>query len=232
MPTTPNNISRAFGAKYLFFGDSITETSNVEQGIFTDAAYRSNYPKFAKDMLKMSSFKNYARSGASFFEYNGQLTWQKISHQVQTAITNAESPDIIVLACGTNDGTTNLGDYITAMSKSIDTLDKSNTAEAMRWALYQIRKNFPNATCFYSTQLQRADVETEDRKIANDLMIKLARRYGFYVIDSMHESGIVKDFEVRQQNGRYLSDGLHPNIAGQQMQANYIVSQIIERMTY
>jgi lysophospholipase L1-like esterase len=204
----------------------------VDNGDFSGTTFRSNYPKFAKDMLKMSSYKNYARSGASFFEYSGQLTWQKISHQVQTAITNAESPDIIVLACGTNDGTTNLGDYATAMGKSIDALDKSNTAEAMRWALYQIRKNFPNATCFYSTQLQRADVETEDRKVANDLMVKLAKRYGFNVIDTMYNSGIVRDFEVWNSNGRYLYDGLHPNVAGQQIQANYIVSQIITVMTY
>ena len=63
-------------------------------------------------------------------------------------------------------------------------------------------------------------------------MVKLAKRYGFYVIDSMSNSGIVKDFEVWNANGRYLSDGLHPNVTGQQVQANYIVSQIIERMTY
>jgi lysophospholipase L1-like esterase len=232
LPTTPSNISRAYGAKYLFFGDSITETSNVEQGIFTDTSYRSNYPKFAKDMLKMSDFKNYARSGASFMEYNGQLTWQKISHQIDTAITNAENPDIIVLACGTNDSNINLGDYTTAMSKDIGALDRTNTAESMRWALYQIRQKFPSATCFYCTQLQRADVETTDRETANNLMVKLAKRYGFNVIDTMYNSGIVRDFELWQANGRYLSDGLHPNVAGQQVQANYIVSQIIERMTY
>ena len=224
--------SRAFGAKYLMFGDSITETSNVEQGIYTNTSYRSNWPRFAKDMLQMSDFKNYAKSGASFKEYSGQLTWQKISHQINTAIANNESPDVIVLACGTNDGNTNLGDYTTAMSKSIDTLDRTNTAEAMRYALYKIREKFPNATCFYSTQLQRADVETEDRKVANDLMIKLAKRYGFYVVDSMSNSGIVSDFEVWNANGRYLSDGLHPNVAGQQVQANYIVSEIVQRMMY
>lgn len=224
--------SRAFGAKYLMFGDSITETSNVEQGIYTNTSYRSNWPRFAKDMLQMSDFKNYAKSGASFREYIGQLTWQKISHQVQTAINNNENPDIIVLACGTNDGTTNLGDYTTAMSKDIANLDMSLTADAMRYALYKIREKFPNATCFYSTQLQRADVETADRENANSLMVKLAKRYGFNVIDSMHESGIVKDFEVWQQNGRYLSDGLHPNFSGQQVQANYIVSEIAQRMMY
>lgn len=224
--------SRAFGAKYLMFGDSITQTGDVDNGDITGTTFRSNWPKFAKDMLKMSDYKNYARSGASFREYAGQLTWQKISHQVQTAITNAENPNVIVLACGTNDANTILGTYETAMSKNIVDLDLANTAEAMRWALYKIKENFPNAVCFYCTQLQRADVETTDRETANNLMVKLAKRYGFNIIDCMNESGIVKDFEVWQANGRYLSDGLHPNIAGQQVQANLIVSRIIERMSY
>ena len=229
---TESKRSAAYGAKYLLFGDSITESSDVEKNIFTDTKYRSNWSVFAKHMLKMSDYKNYAKSGASFIEYSGQLTWQKISHQVQTAITNGETPDVIVLSCGTNDGVTSIGDYTTAMSKAIDLLDKSITAESMRWSLYQIRKNFPNAVCFYCTQLQRADVETEERKTANDLMVRLAKRYGFNVIDTMSNSGIIKDFEVDKGAGRYLSDGLHPNVAGQQVQAKYIVSEIVARMTY
>ncbi|MGF2881811.1 SGNH/GDSL hydrolase family protein [Acinetobacter johnsonii] len=224
--------SRAYGAKYLMFGDSITQTGDVDNGDFTSTTFRSNWPKFAKDMLKMSEYKNYAKSGASFREYTGQLTWQKISHQVQTAIDNSENPDVIVLACGTNDANTILGSYETAMSKNIADLDRTYTAEAMRWALYKIKENFPNAVCFYCTQLQRADVETTDRETANDLMVKLAKRYGFNIINCMNESGIVKDFEVWQAAGRYLSDGLHPNVSGQQVQSNLIVSQIIERMTY
>ena len=225
--------SRAFGAKYLMFGDSITQTSNVDTGDVTSSTYRSNWPKFAKDQLKMGGFKNYARSGASFLETgSSQADWQKISYQVQTAITNAENPDVIVLACGTNDANIKLGTYDTAMSKAIADLDRTYTAEAMRWALYKIKENFPNAVCFYCTQLQRADVETTDRETANNLMVKLAKRYGFNIIDCMNESGIVKDFEFWQANGRYLSDGLHPNVSGQQVQSNLIVSQIIERMTY
>ena len=224
--------SRAFGAKYLMFGDSITQTSDVDNGDITGTTLRSNWPKFAKDQLQMSDYKNYAKSGASFREYTGQLTWQKISHQVQTAITNAENPDVIVLACGTNDATTILGTYETAMSKDIADLDLSKTAEAMRWSLYKIRENFPNAVCFYCTQLQRASTETSEREDANNLMVKLAKRYGFNIIDCMYESGIVKDFEVASKPGRYLYDGLHPNVDGQRVQANLIVSRIIERMMY
>ena len=230
--TTSQSVSRAFGAKYLMFGDSITQTGDVDNGDITGTTFRSNWPKFAKDQLQMSGYKNYARSGASFREYVGQLTWQKVSHQVQTAIDNSENPDVIVLACGTNDANAILGSYETAMSKDIADLDRTYTAEAMRWALYKIKESFPNAVCFYCTQLQRADVETADRETANDLMVKLAKRYGFNIIDCMNESGIVKDFEVWQANGRYLSDGLHPNPTGQQVQANLIVSHIIERMNF
>ena len=63
-------------------------------------------------------------------------------------------------------------------------------------------------------------------------MVRLAKRYGFNVIDTMSNSGIIKDFEVDKGAGRYLSDGLHPNVAGQQVQAKYIVSEIVARMTY
>ncbi|MBF4456095.1 SGNH/GDSL hydrolase family protein [Acinetobacter sp. SK-43] len=227
--TTP---SRAIGAKYLMFGDSITQTSDVDNAVFDSTAFRSNWAKFAKDMLKMSVYRNYARSGASFLENVSQAPFQKIAHQVQTAIDNAENPDVIILACGTNDANIKLGTYETAMSKAIIDLDRTYTAEAMRWALYKIRENFPNAVCFYCTQLQRADIETTERATANDLMVKLAKRYGFNIIDCMNESGIVKDYEIWQANGRYLSDGLHPNLAGQQLQANHICNQIIQRMMY
>lgn len=230
--TSSQSVSRAFGAKYLMFGDSITQTGDVDNSDFTGTTFRSNWPKFAKDQLKMGGFKNYARSGASFLENVSQVPFQKIAHQVQTAIDNAENPDVIILACGTNDANIKLGTYDTAMSKAIADLDRTYTAEAMRWALYKIKENFPNAVCFYCTQLQRADVETTDRETANNLMVKLAKRYGFNIIDCMNESGILKDFELWQANGRYLSDGLHPNVSGQQVQSNLIVSKIIERMTY
>lgn len=237
--------SRAFGAKALFFGDSRVQTSDVDNGDVSGTTFSSNYPKFMKDTLKLSGFKNYAKSGASFAETTAaQLPWQKISHQVQTAIDNGETPHFIVLDAGTNDMNWNrsnealetpvntLGTYETAMSKSIDQLDRTKTAEAMRWALYKIRENFPDAVCFYATQTQRADTETTYQDISNNIMVKLAKRYGFHIIDGLYGFGIVKDFEVWNASGRYLRDGLHMNTAGQQLMNNFYSSQIIQRMTY
>lgn len=242
--SNPSIVSRAIGAKAVYAGDSRVQTSDVDNGDVTGTTYRSNYPKFQKVALQLADYKNYARSGASFAEYTGQLTWQKLRHQVQTAIDNAENPTFFMLDAGTNDMNwyrTNqdqevpvdtLGSYETAMGKAIADLDFSKTAEAMRWCLFKIREAFPNAVCFYATQTQRADTDPVYQEISNDVMVKLARRYGFTIIDGLYGFDILKDFETWGANGRYLSDGLHPNLAGQQVMNNFYTSEIIRRMTY
>ncbi|MFW6573431.1 SGNH/GDSL hydrolase family protein [Acinetobacter baumannii] len=238
-------VSRAFGAKGLWFGDSRVQTSNVEAGDYTSTTYVPNYPALVKSVLKLTDYKNYAKSGASFAETTGsQLPWQKLSTQILTAIANAESPDFIMLDLGTNDMNWNrsqealvppkntMGTYETAMSKDIASLDMKITAEAMRWALFTIRQAFPNAVCFYATQTQRADTEPDYQNTSNDMMVKLAKRYGFTIVDGLYGLGILKEFEVWGANGRFLRDGLHMNAAGMQLMCNFYTSQFIQRMTY
>ncbi|MHC3124769.1 GDSL-type esterase/lipase family protein [Acinetobacter sp. GN11] len=244
-------ISRAIGAIGYFAGDSRVVTSNVEAGDYTSTSFVSNYPKFMKDTLKLSGFKNLARSGASFAETtDAQLQWQKMRHQVQTMIDILGNPDFILLDAGTNDmnwdranmampvPVSTLGSYEVAMGKPIADLNPKLTAESMRWCLHKIREAFPNAVCFYATQTQRADTDPVYQEISNNVMVKLARRYGFTIIDGLYGFEIIKDFEVWKQNptdpdaGRFLKDGLHPNLAGQQVMNNFYSSQIIQRMTY
>ncbi|RBA42325.1 MULTISPECIES: SGNH/GDSL hydrolase family protein [Acinetobacter] len=210
----------------LIFGDSITETSDVEAGIYDSLAYRQNWLLYAFAMLEIKSFRNFARSGASYREYVGQLDWQKISHQVGVAINTGFTPDIVVIACGTNDGISNLGDYDTAMGKAIGSLDMSLTAEAMRKNFYEVSNAYPNAKLFSCLPLQRADDETSTRQPLLDLIRKMSGRYGFTVIDCHNETGIVKDFEVWDSDGRDLSDGLHPKTSGQIKQAKLISAKI------
>lgn len=225
--STTSNVSKDWSQKnILLFGDSITETSNVEAGIYDSLAYRQNWLLYAFAMLEIQSFRNFARSGASYREYSGQLDWQKISHQVDVAISTGFTPDIVVIACGTNDGISNLGDYDTAMSKNIVDLDMSLTAEALRKNLYNISQAYPNAKLFSCLPLQRADVETSTRQPLLDLIRKMSGRYGFTVIDCHNETGIVKDFEVWGSSGRDLYDGLHPKTSGQIKQAKLISAKI------
>lgn len=225
--STTSNVSKDWSQKnILLFGDSNTETSNVEAGIYDSLAYRQNWLLYAFAMLEIKSFKNMARSGASYREYSGQLDWQKISHQVGVAISTGFAPDIVVIACGTNDGISNLGDYDTAMSKNIVDLDMSLTAEALRKNLYTISQAYPNAKLFSCLPLQRADVETSTRQPLLDLIRKMSGRYGFTVIDCHNETGIVKDFEIWNASGRDLVDGLHPKTSGQIKQAKLISAKI------
>lgn len=213
--------------RFLMFGDSITQTGNVDVGDF-GLGFRSNWPQFAYSQLQMAEIKNYAKSGASFREYLGQLVWQKISHQINSAATNGEEPDVIVISAGTNDNINNLGDYDTAMGKNdLASLDMALTIEAMRWAFWTIRQSWPAATCFAATPIQRADVESSVRQPLLNAITQMAKRYGFIVIDAHNESGIVKDFEVWNEAGRDLVDGLHPNPSGQKKMAN-LYSRVIK----
>ena len=224
--------SRAHGASYLFFGDSITETSPVDTDVFDSTKYRVNWPVYARDMLKMGVFRNYAKSGASF--RNRSLEhYQFLGNQVAKAIANNEKPDVIVIACGTNDGLTSLGTYDTAMAKTtLAELDQTICLEAARHAFWTLRQTWPEAVCFFANPLQRASSTVESLEPLMDGLGKMAKRYGFILIDQNKESGIIRELEVLSGAGKYLSDGLHPNALGSKRQANLIVSKIINHMSY
>ncbi|VAX45444.1 GDSL-like Lipase/Acylhydrolase [Acinetobacter calcoaceticus] len=234
-----SQVSRAYNRRVATLGDSITVTSDVDNQIFDSHNWYENWVTYAFDQLKMADLRNTARSGAAFREYSGQLTWQVMSNQVNWLINSGYVPEIIVMACGTNDAGVNTGDFDTAMSKtSLTDLNRALTLEAMRWALWSLKLAFPNAVCFYCNPLQRADEETVARKNMNENLVKMAKRYCFNVIDQYSNSGIIKELEIWKQNpsdpdaGTFLRDGLHPNSAGKQLQSNYICSQIIQRMMY
>ncbi|WP_336026337.1 SGNH/GDSL hydrolase family protein [Acinetobacter pittii] len=223
--------SKAFGAKYLIFGDSITQTSNVDGGVYDQVSYFTQWPTYAYDQLQMSQFRNYAKSGASFRNRSLSNLYQYMGYQVERAIANNEITDVVIVSCGTNDGITNLGDYETAMSKATKAdLDKTLLFEAARYSFWSIREKWPNAICFYCVPLQRASADTTELSPMLDGLTKMAKRYGFTIIDQHSESGIIRDFETVGAEGKFLADGLHPNTAGKILQANYICSKIISRM--
>lgn len=205
------------GKNFLFFGDSITETATVsDDGATYTEGTRQNWPTFSKQYLQMGQMWNYAKSGGHFVDgyLPSGVIRQQLSTQISTAIANGRPADIIVVSAGTNDdsGSLVLSDYNAIMAKTIETLDRTNFGESVRWCFYTLRNAYPNAMCFYATPIQTASKELNQNMI--DLIVKLAKRYNFIIIDGQNESGIVREFETV---GRYLSDGLHPNTAGQQL---------------
>lgn len=202
------------GKNILIFGDSISETATVSDdgSIYTEGT-RSNWAKFSKSSLKLGQMWNYAKSGASYRDRHIEPR-QFIGQQISSAIANNRPADIIVVSCGTNDGSSSIGSYDTAMGKAtLNDLDTTLLYEAIRWDFWTLRQNYPNAICFAATPLQRAD--REPLTVLSNAIKQMANRYNFIVIDAEYESGIVKEFEVWNASGRYLSDGLHPGTNGQ-----------------
>lgn len=202
----------------LYFGDSITETSTMDDsGGNYNSQFTTNWPTYMSE-LRLSAFKNYARSGATYRD-QGDLTTnirRNVRNQVNLALSNNEEADLIVVSLGTNDGTSYLGDYDTAMSKtSKSSLNTNLTIESARWTFWTLRENFPNAVMYCALPIQRASYEPP-MELINGIR-KMAERYNFIIIDATIESGIVRDFEVASGAGRYLRDGLHPNDTGKKL---------------
>ena len=215
----------------LIFGDSITETATInEDGTgYTDRT-ATNWPTFLSSNLEIGTLKNYARSGATFKDQNIAGDKRKsLSEQVEMAIANSESADVIVVSIGTNDGTGSLGNYDTAMGKTtLDSLDKGLLYEAIRYNFWKLREHYPNAKMFCALPIQRAAYEPPTALI--DAITKMAKRYNFIIIDALNESGIVRDFEVSQGAGRYLRDGLHPNESGKELLGAYYSNEIFNKI--
>lgn len=220
---------RTKGKKALIFGDSITQTHNVSEDgqIFTFS--RTNWPTYAAENLQLASYKNYAKDGASYKDNPTGDFYQSISNQINVAIAtnSAEDVDIVIIAAGTNDGVGNVGDYETTMAKtSIAELDRNNLYDAIRWAMWSLRSSFPDATFYVEIPTQRADKTIEYVEPMTTAIKRMAKIYNFTIIDGEAESGIVKEFENWQNEGRYLYDGLHPNEEGKKKLSNLYVSKI------
>lgn len=115
------------------------------------------------------------------------------------------------------------GTFEEAMSKDIADLDRTKIYEALRWAMYMIKKNYPDAYCFIATPIPTFLEEMPD-KIINAIE-SMAEQYDFTVIPALDESGIERELEP----GLYLKDdGLHPNTSGRQ-QMSKIYTDIISR---
>ena len=229
-----NSLSLAtLGKKALIFGDSITETATIsDDGATYKEGTRVNWPTFALSMLGISEFRNYGKSGATYKDTSGGQYRQNVSEQIEMAIVDSynDDADIVVMSLGTNDGAANIGSYETAMSKTtLNSLDKTNLYEALRWSMWTLRQKYMNATFFVGLPIQRASGEQPSAML--NAIVEMAKRYDFIVIDATGESGIIRDFETSGSAGRYLYDGLHPNEDGSKklgsLYANEILSKFI-----
>ena len=115
------------------------------------------------------------------------------------------------------------------MNKVLADLDITKVMDAMRINLRRLAENFPNAVLYYGTPMQAMKSEQLTmRKIVNQFKL-MAQTFNFKIIDAFEEVGVIRDFEILDGPGRYLTDGLHPNLAGKEKQGKYYANSIINQ---
>lgn len=136
-------------------------------------------------------------------------------------------PDVIILSYGTNDmfDDVSIGNVAATLAQNDRTkLDKLAMAGALKWCLATLQAEFPTAKMYVALPLQaESDTKNEGniKKIAAIKQICDAMSVPWF--DCYNECGITKE-----NSGKYLRDGLHPNEEGKTVHANYIVRKLKE----
>ncbi|MGN0666931.1 MAG: GDSL-type esterase/lipase family protein [Huintestinicola sp.] len=148
----------------------------------------------------------------------------------------APVPDIFAFAMGTNDDINCLGDADKALTgkelEGNENIDLFTEAGAMRWCIQRIMEEYPKTRVFVLTPIQTATPEHNAKieKIINDNMLKIAGAMNAQIVDCFHNCGICEKFEVIGGPGKYLRDGLHPDVPGQTLEGAYASKEIRNNM--
>ncbi len=137
------------------------------------------------------------------------------------------APDVFAFAMGTNDSSDELGDADQALSGKSKDVNLFTEAGAMRWCIQTIQENYPLCRIFVLMPLQTGDPEHNKKNLkVIDNMKKICAAMSVQVIDCYSGCGICEKYEVKGGEGRYLRDGLHPNLEGQALEGAFATKEI------
>mgnify|MGYP000006202263 FL=1 len=136
------------------------------------------------------------------------------------------APDVFVFSMGTND--TKIGSASEVLKeKRLDKVDLTTMAGGARWCIQTIIERFPKCRVFLCTPIQSGSISHNElnlKKIA--VLREICSTFSVPVIDCYSECGIRAEDEIWGGRGRYLKDGLHPDVEGQQLMGRYIAKKI------
>lgn len=139
--------------------------------------------------------------------------------------------DAIVIAMGTNDTEmTKENAFLDYISINYGAYDrKLNMVTGAMWAIESLKILFPNIPIIISTPIQanptssRRFVITKNKR---DRIVETIGYYGCRLVDSFYRSGFNEKFEKASAEGVFLSDGLHPNAKGKELQGNFMINEL------
>ena len=210
--------------KTMFLGDSITHLSGD----------RSWTAKF-NAIINGNTVANVAVDGARLRDfdttvYDGNPTQANpssnvLGNQVQKIINNSyEAPDAIIIAIGTNGGIsqsgTELNDaFFTSNGvKDLANVDRTTDAGAYRWCTQKLNEAYPNAKIIWCTPIQSAYANTKRPALVGEWGNNLKEfcHWGSTYCFDTEKCGI-----NTLNASTNLYDGLHPDVAGAQLIADY-----------
>ena len=223
------------GKKILFLGDSITALNTSERGwvrYFNEIIQPERFVNLSVSSARWCDYEDSVYDGNPVFSGPDQNHNNVMGNQVEKLIRGKDktSPhykevtayadfDMILIACGTNDGVPS-GDMEGSFTSenemvAIEELDRRAFASAFRYSIEKLQQLYPAAKIYICTPIQ-GYITTRSyaqSKAKGDYLKLLAGRMSLEVIDTFC-CGICDIYEKKNANGRYLIDGLHPNAAG------------------
>ena len=215
---------RELPVKMIFLGDSITHLSGNRSWVtkFNNIINGTTIANVSVDGARLKDFESTV--------YDGNPTQSVpssnvLGNQVQKIINNSyEAPDAIVIAIGTNDGInvsgTELNDaYFTSSGvKNLADVNRQTDAGAYRWCTQKLAETYPNAKIIWCTPIQSAYANGKRPEIVGawgDNLKEFCKYGSTYCFDT-EKCGI-----NATNASTTLYDGLHPEVAGAQMIADY-----------
>lgn len=223
------------GKKILFLGDSITALNTSERGwvrYFNEIIQPEQFVNLSVSSARWCDYADTVYDGNPVFSGPDQNHNNVMGNQVEKLIRGKDktSPhykevtayadfDMILIACGTNDGVPsgNVEGSFTSENEvvALEELDRKVFASAFRYSIEKPQQLYPAAKIYICTPIQ-GYITTRSyaqSKAKGDYLKLLAGRMSLEVIDTFC-CGICDIYEKKDANGRYLIDGLHPNAAG------------------
>ena len=225
----PDSSESFENVKFVIFGDSITEDTGSSDANWVDV--------FAS-VIKSNSIVNRGYGGMHYAwhsstvetltpsmdnNYNNVL-WNHIKKWEATIPT---TPDIFIIAAGTNDVSQNypFGSMAQAFAQSLEATTQLTTANAMRKALQYLQMNYPNARIYVCTPIQAATRTWDNLYLVTATIKDVAARLSIPIIDCFNNCGIVDQYEIAGSIGRDLYDGTHPKASGANKQGSFIANE-------
>jgi lysophospholipase L1-like esterase len=214
------------GKKAIFLGDSITalkdDNSWVEK--FLDITGCLKVANVAVSSARLYDYEDTVYDGdpKASVQHNNTL-----GNQVQKIINNQyETPDLIIIAIGTNGGITADTTRISAVYYNngsmppLSDIDKTHSEGAFRYCTETLHNLYPNATIFWCNPIQAA-INSREIGLINSYgdNLKILTQWGAVNNIETNRCGIMSANETGQHE--YLVDGLHPNEAGALKMARY-----------